>query len=404
MVMQRGPERPVPVVFTGSRRELVGLLLRGYLLLLPTIGLYRFWLTTWTRRFYWSNTVIDGDTLEYTGQASQLLVGFLMALAVFIPLYGVFFYLSTQSTEAAYIGYGLVAVGIWFLIGYAIYRARDFRLSRTLWRGIRCDQTGNPWAYALRRFGWSLLMLATAGLAYPFMAVSLWRYRYVHSWYGTRRFGFTGSWRLLAGQYYISYFLGVVIAAIGAGIGAAMGAFPDSGVANPWAYVPIGIALLLIGILILRYQARELSRMFSCVRLGTAALTVTIRARSLLHQYLRYGLALIVAATVLAIGGFLVLSFIAPEAFANGHFDLQLFLQHVQGSFETLLAIVLGYLLILAGLNLSRELFLGLAFWKLVANGARVTDIDSLDTVGARAEDKSLGGEGLADALNVGAY
>lgn len=404
MVMQRRPERPVPVVFTGSRRELIGLLLRGYLLLIPTIGLYRFWLTSWTRRFYWSNTVIDGDALEYTGQASQLLVGFLMALAVFIPLYGLFFYLSTQSTEAAVIGYSLVAVCIWFLIGYAIYRARDFRLSRTLWRGIRCDQTGNAWAYALRRFGWSLLMVATAGLAYPFMAVSLWRYRYAHSWFGTRRFGFTGSWRLLAAQYYITYVIGLIIGAIGLGIGAAMGAFPTTGVANPWAFIPLGIAALLIGILMLRYQARELSRMFSCVRLGSAALTVSVRARSLLHQYVRYSLALIVAATVLAMGGFVVLSAVAPEAFANGSFDLQLFLAHMQGSLETLLAIVAGYLLILGGLNLTRELFLSLAFWKLVANGARITDIDSLDTVGARAEDTSLGGEGLADALNVGAY
>lgn len=404
MVMQRGPERPVPVVFTGSRRELVGLLLRAYLLLIPTIGLYRFWLTTWTRRFYWSNTVIDGDALEYTGQASQLLVGFLMALAVFLPLYGVFFYLSTQSTEAAVIGYSLVGVGVWFLIGYAVYRARDFRLSRTLWRGIRCDQTGNAWAYALRRFGWSLLMVATAGLAYPFMAVSLWRYRYAHSWFGTRRFGFTGSWRLLAAQYYITYVIAVIIGAIGLGIGAAMGAFPATGLANPLGYIAPAIAALLIGMLMLRYQARELSRMFSCVRLGSAALTVTVRARSLLHQYLRYGLALIVAATVLAIGGFVVLSAAAPEAFANGNFDLQLFLAHMQGSFDTLLAIVLGYLLILGGLNLTRELFLSLGFWKLVANGARITDIDSLDTVGARPEDKALGGEGLADALNVGAY
>jgi hypothetical protein len=74
----------------------------------------------------------------------------------------------------------------------------------------------------------------------------------------------------------------------------------------------------------------------------------------------------------------------------------------MQGSLVTLLSIAAGYLLILGAFNLTRELFIGLAFWKLVANGARVSNIDSLDTVGARAEDKALGGEGLADALNVG--
>ena len=45
-----GQERPVPVRFTGTRGELGGMLLRGYVLLVPTIGLYRFWLTTWKRR------------------------------------------------------------------------------------------------------------------------------------------------------------------------------------------------------------------------------------------------------------------------------------------------------------------------------------------------------------------
>ncbi|MCS6761459.1 MAG: DUF898 domain-containing protein [Candidatus Devosia symbiotica] len=64
------------------------MLLRAYVL--PTVGLYRFWLLIWKCRFYWANTEINGDSLEYTGNAMQLLVGFLMALAVFLPLYAIF--------------------------------------------------------------------------------------------------------------------------------------------------------------------------------------------------------------------------------------------------------------------------------------------------------------------------
>ena len=52
------------VDFTGGRQELLGIILRGYLLMIPTIGLYRFWQATWKRRFYWQNTVIDGEPLE----------------------------------------------------------------------------------------------------------------------------------------------------------------------------------------------------------------------------------------------------------------------------------------------------------------------------------------------------
>jgi len=402
--MAWGQEQPVPVVFTGTRRELGGMLLRGYALLIPTIGLYRFWLTTWKRRFYWANTEIDGDPLEYTGNAVQLLLGFLMALAVFVPLYGLFFYLSTQSSETVIIGYSGVAVVVWFLMGYAIYRARDFRLSRTLWRGIRCDQGGSAWGYALRRFGWSLLMLPTLGLAYPFMAANLWSYRYRHSWYGDRQFGFVGSWKQLARPFYISYIAIGLIGAVGLGFGSAMGAMPVSGTPDPVGYVPMVIAAALIGMMWLYYRSRELTRMFSSVRLGQAALGVTVQARSLAGQYLLFGLALVGSYIVLALGGLVVLGTIAADAFAGGEFDPELFMQHLQGSFTVLAAIVFGYLLLLAAFSLMAELFLGLGFWKLVARGASITGVDSLRSVKARGEDTALAGEGLADALNVGAY
>ena len=397
-------EQATQVVFTGTRRELGGLLLRGYLLLIPTIGLYRFWLTTWKRRFYWGHTEIGGDALEYTGNAVQLLLGFLMALAVFVPLYGLFFYLSTQSTETALIGYGGAAVLIWFLMGYAIYRARDFRLSRTLWRGIRFDQTGSALGYAFRRFFWSLLLVVTAGLSYPFMAASLWSYRYSHSWYGDRRFSFTGSWKQLAKPYYAAWFASAVIGVVGFVMGANMGASPTGGPPAPAFYGPVAVAALLIGLLVLYYQSRELSLMYSAVRLGGASLTVKVRARALAGQYGLFGLGLFCSYVLLAIGGFIVLGVLAADAFAGGEFDMGVFMQHLQQSFLVLLAIVFGYLLLLGAFTLMVELFLGLGFWKLVAQGASITGLASLDGVKARGEDRALAGEGLADALNVGAY
>ena len=212
MVLETELERPVPVVFTGTRREIAGILLRGYALMLPTIGMYRFWVTNWKRRFYWSNTEIDGDPLEYTGHALQLLIGFMLALIVFVPIYALFFYLSTQNGDITLIGYGGVAVVLWFLTGYAHYRARDFRLSRTLWRGVRFDQGGSAYNYAFRRFGWSILMIVTLGIVYPWMTTSLWRYRWNNTWYGDRQFSFTGKARALLGPYFLAY---VVVAVIG---------------------------------------------------------------------------------------------------------------------------------------------------------------------------------------------
>lgn len=404
MVFGAETEQPVAVVFTGTRRELGGMLLRGYALLLPTIGLYRFWLTTWKRRFYWSHTAIDGDALEYTGNAVQLLMGFLMALAIFVPLYGMFFYLSTQSTDAVLAGYGGAAVMLWFLVGYAIYRARDFRLSRTLWRGIRFDQAGNAWAYALRRFGWTLLMGITLGLVYPFMAISLWRYRYTHSWYGDRQFSFHGNWKSLAAPYYICWVLAVVIGGITLGVAFSSGGLSPEGQVTEVGYFVFACGALPIGLLVLFYQSREMTRLWSAVKLGQATLSIKIRFRSLVAQYALFALALGGVYLALAIGGFIVLGLSASGAFADGGFDPAVFFQYVRGSLIVLLLVVLGYLLILGAFTMMSELFIGLGFWKLVAQGATITGVTSLRSVRARGEDTAIGGEGLADALNVGAY
>jgi hypothetical protein len=389
--------RVVAVEFTGSRRQLLSVLLRGYVLLVPTIGLYRFWLTTMKRQFYWGNTYIGKDALEYTGQARQLLIGFLMALAFFVPLYGLFFYFSTLSQSAAIVGYGGVAVLVWFMMGYAIYRGRDFRLSRTLWRGIRCDQTGNPWAYALRRFFWSIAVVASLGLAYPFMTANLWRYRYEHCFFGDQRFSFHGSWKHVALRYYLAWGAGVVITVAGL---VTFSSFGDS----MQTYVVLAVLAVAMGVTMLRYQAFEASTMFSRIGLGDTRVAIKIGAWPLISLYLGFAIALAVTYIALAFGGFLVLSLLVPEAFMGGNFQLEVLLADVRGDWLTLAAIFLGYLLVFGAFTLLAELFIGLGYWRLVARGASITGIYTLANVKARAEDKALAGEGLADALNVGGY
>src|SRR6187549_454957 len=91
---------PVPpangVVFSGAESPFWRLLARGAALLLVTLGIYRFWLQTDVRRFLWNNTEIAGDYLEYIGTARELLLGFLIAIVLLIPVNAVFF-LATLS-------------------------------------------------------------------------------------------------------------------------------------------------------------------------------------------------------------------------------------------------------------------------------------------------------------------
>src|SRR6185503_5363893 len=92
------PPSPAPatptapaVRFVGDRRAFWRLLIRGAALLGVTLGIYRFWFATDVRRFLWSNTEVANETLEYTGTPYELLIGFLIAIAVLVPIYVVFF-------------------------------------------------------------------------------------------------------------------------------------------------------------------------------------------------------------------------------------------------------------------------------------------------------------------------
>src|ERR1700749_637639 len=111
------------VRFLGQRRAYWRLLMRGAGLLIVTLGIYRFWLATDVRRFLWSNTEIAGETLEYTGTRFELLIGFLVALAILIPVYAAFFIAALDLGPIGQMS-GMVAfAGLGFLGQYAIYRA-----------------------------------------------------------------------------------------------------------------------------------------------------------------------------------------------------------------------------------------------------------------------------------------
>ncbi len=393
------------VTFIGSRIRLFAIMASGYFLMLITAGIYRFWLVTNKRRFYWSHTQIDGDALEYTGSAMQLLVGFLFAVLIFIPLYGFFFYLSTQSPEAAVIGYVGAAIFMYFMYGYAAFRSRRFLLSRTLWRGIRFQLTGSAWAYALRRLFWTFMTVLTLGLAFPFMSASLWKYRYSHTWFGDRQCTFAGSWRQIAIPFYLYYF--VVAGLIFAGVNVDLTVSSDSvSLADNYELSPeasgiYSAAIVVAFVAYFHLRAHITSAMLSSLSIGKTRLKVAVRARSLVWLQVTNSFFLgIVAVGFVMIVGYLMGDVFAPMLQDDGA-DLGQILQ--MGWYNL---IVFGgiYLAFMASISIVSEIILKLGFWRLVARGTVLKNAGDLRDIRAGGQESPLVGEGLADALNAGAY
>ena len=76
---------------------------------------------------------------------------------------------------------------------YAVYRARRYRLSRTVYRGLRFHQTGSAWRYAVCAMFWWTLVVLTLGLAYPFAQSRLERFKMRNTFFGNLQGRFEGS-------------------------------------------------------------------------------------------------------------------------------------------------------------------------------------------------------------------
>ncbi len=74
------------IEFRGERKPLAGIIVKNTLLTIITFSIYRFWARTNIRKYYWSNTLLLGDRLEYTGRGGELFVGFLIVMAILVPV------------------------------------------------------------------------------------------------------------------------------------------------------------------------------------------------------------------------------------------------------------------------------------------------------------------------------
>ena len=293
-----------------------------------TLGIYRFWLATDVRRFLWNNTEIAGDGLEYIGTARELLLGFLIAIALLVPIYAVFFLAAFSRGLLGQISGTLAFVVLALLGQFAVYRARRYRLTRTVYRGIRFHQTGSAWRYAICALFWWGMIAMTLGLAYPFAQASLERFKLRNTYYGDLQGHFVGSgmrlffrgvlfWLVVVGPFV----LGMMVA-IGAvdwtALGEAMrrggddvmGRVEAAGVAPALvvAVLSIGWSVIAVAVLYPAFQAMVLRWWISGLRFGELTVTSHLRTGAVYGSIWRFMWIALVAGVVLAIGAAIALA------------------------------------------------------------------------------------------------
>jgi len=162
---------------------------------LITLTIYRFWARTVVRRRLWSDTTIGDAPLEYTGKGSELFVGFLIAIfTVMLPMVGALVGAQLLLPPAGVLAvFVVIYLAFFVLIGVAIFLARRYQLSRTVWRGVRFEQSGSALGYGLVAFGYGLLTIITLGWFAPAMRLRLEKRLWSNAYFGDMPFTYDNS-------------------------------------------------------------------------------------------------------------------------------------------------------------------------------------------------------------------
>jgi uncharacterized membrane protein YjgN (DUF898 family) len=127
--------RRLPIEFTGSGSEYFRIWIVNLLLLLVTLGLYWPWAKVRRQRYFWGNTLVDGDPLGFHGDPKQMFKGW--------ALVGVLFVLYNWASSFSAVA-GLVAFVALAALWPALWRSSmAFRMANTSWRGLRFRFVGS---------------------------------------------------------------------------------------------------------------------------------------------------------------------------------------------------------------------------------------------------------------------
>jgi uncharacterized membrane protein YjgN (DUF898 family) len=383
---------PDRVNFFDRRPDFRRLVFRGAWLEFVTAGFYRFWLATDMRRHLWSHTSVDGDAAEYTGTAKELLLGFLFALAILAPIYLTYFFVGLEAER--WKAFASTPLGLFYYVffQFAIYRARRYRLTRTVWRGVRFWMGGSGLSYAWRVALWSLLISVTFGVALPWRQAALERYKMKHTSYGdlAGHFAATGGALFKRGWHLWLATMMLVVFPFLVGITHSPGLIAAA----------FGLDVLILPFIYAAYKAIEWRWWISGIRFGDVSFKSDLGDGAMIGLYWKVigWVVLLAIALAIWISAVLGVSYALNNSSDAAPQKLLLVSQQV----PVLIGYGVGYVVMVLLTWMVMRIYLIHDVWKRVADSVTVHNVAAAQNVTTQGGPVGALGEGFADSLDMG--
>ena len=383
----------------GTRGALFWLALKTGFFTVLTLGIYRFWMRTRLRRWYWSAIRPGGHPLEYVGDPIEKLLGFLFAVVVLAFYIGIvnlalmFASFSLFQDNFAACAASLVGViPLWF---YAQYRARRYVLARTRWRGLRFGLEPGAWGYAWRAVVHWIVTILSLGLLLPRMTFWLEKYKVDRTFFGTARMSQGGTWTMLYPSMK-PLFLALFIAGLGAAV-----LYSGNG--------PVGAGFLVIAAFtavygLVYYRVDTLRRLTETKTVNGVALSLSPNAFRVLMIYvlgnLIAGAAVFIPMILL---GILLLLIQSADMLAEMGLEDMVAPIAGLGRYAIIGASVMIYFTIFLLWSALTNVFVTLPVIRHYFSTLTLSPDSAVADIRQRPRDEFEEAEGFADALDVGA-
>ena len=257
--------------FTGTAWSYFKIYFINILLTLLTLGLYVPWARVRRRRYFYSNTRIMGDGIDYLATGFDLLKGWLLVLAGFALFYTLpFFDFSIAYLDMIFL------IGVFIAYPWALNKSLQFNARNIVWRDVRFTWHGSYWCVAVNLFLAPLVGFLTFGLLLPLASRMMKHYIAKNYSFGSERFETTTN----LGDFYKAWFKTLLL-----GFGIAVVTIMPLGLAYfnqnllemidmnstlRWTIILIMLQLLMVGLFLATtnfYRAQTRNLMINGLRL-----------------------------------------------------------------------------------------------------------------------------------------
>ena len=189
--------------FRGDGMEYIKIWIVNVLLTVVTLGIYSAWATVRSRRYFYSNTILDNSGFSYLADPITILKGRIIAIVVFV-IY------SILAPMYPVVGVAMLVV-LLFLFPFFLNKSLAFNRRMSAYKNIQFRFKGSYGEAFMVMYVWPLLGLITLGILYPLAFLKTNEYIVKNSSYGTTMFDFNATFKDYGMIFLIMIGVGLVL-------------------------------------------------------------------------------------------------------------------------------------------------------------------------------------------------